>query len=55
MQKWLAVVLIFTFFASSFIVASNVNGALAEQIVATSTSIFVAVVGFRACFKKTRH
>ncbi len=55
MQKWLAVVLTFTFFTASFIVASNVDSALAGQVIATSSSIFVAVVGFWVSFKRHRH
>ena len=54
MSKWVTVVLVLTFLTFSFIISSQVNSALAGQIIGASTSISVAVLGFWVFFKKSK-
>ena len=54
MQKLLTTVLVLTFLTDTVIITSNVNSALAGQVIAASASITVAVVGFWALFKKPK-
>jgi|WetSurSiteA1Bulk_404760.scaffolds.fasta_scaffold97514_2 hypothetical protein len=54
MGKWLILGLVLTLLVASFILASQVNTALAGQIIATSTSVSVLVVGLFFLFKKSK-
>jgi hypothetical protein len=52
MSKWVMLGLVSTFLIASSILASQINGALAGQVIAASASISVAAVGFWIYFKK---
>jgi hypothetical protein len=54
MSKWVVLALIVTFLIASIFLASRFDNALAGQVIATSASISVAVVGFWLYFRKAK-
>lgn len=55
MGKWLVIGLVTVFLAAAFILASRLDSAVSGQVVATSASVSVAVLGLWLYFKKPKN